>query len=97
MARISTSTDIGALLRERRSNLGKSTVAVAQAANVPRSTLTRIESGRMNPGWSLVLAISQALDLQPVLVPRDKIRAVETVLKMSDAPETPPLAGEDWE
>lgn len=97
MRLIRDTSAIGAVLRARREELGKSATAVAQAVGVPRSTLARVEGGQMNPSWSLVLGLSQALDLQPVLVPRTRISAVEAVVKMSDAPEAPPLAGEEWD
>jgi DNA-binding XRE family transcriptional regulator len=88
---------IGLVLRERRKELGKTVGWVAETVGVPRSTVARVESGTTNPTWSLVLGLSQALDLQPVLIPRERMTAVEAVLKMSDAPETPPLAGDAWE
>jgi DNA-binding XRE family transcriptional regulator len=87
---------IGTVLSDRRNELGKTATWLAKTVGVPRSTVARIESGKMNPTWSLVFGLSQALDLQPVLVPRERMTAVETVVKMSDAPETPPLAGDEW-
>jgi DNA-binding XRE family transcriptional regulator len=96
MALIGDTSEIGTILHVRRKELRKSAAWVAETVGVQRSTVTRIESGTMNPSWSLVLAISQALDLQPVLVPRERMTAVEAVVKMSDAPETPPLAGDEW-
>jgi DNA-binding XRE family transcriptional regulator len=87
---------IGEVLSDRRKELGKSVAWVATTVGVPRSTIARIESGKINPTWSLVFGVSQALDLQPVLVPRERMTAVETVVKMSDAPETPPIAGDEW-
>ncbi len=96
MALISNTSDVGTVVRERRKALGKSAAAISKLVGIPRSTLARVESGRTSPSWGLVLALSQALDLQPVLVSRERMTAVEAVLKMSDAPETPPLAGEEW-
>lgn len=96
MAHIRNSMAIGPALRERREAGGKSVAWVAQTVGVSRSTISRIESGKMNPAWSLVLAIGQALGLQLVLAPRERMAAVEAVLTMSDAPETPPLVGETW-
>jgi len=96
MKLIGNASDIGAVLRARRKALGKSAAAVAEALGIPRSTLARVEHGRTSPSWGLVLALSQALDLQPVLVPRERMTAVDAVVKMSDVPETPPLAGEEW-
>lgn len=96
MRLIRDTTTIGPVLGNRRKELGKTAAWLAKTVGVSRSTVARIESGTMNPTWSLVLGLSQALDLQPVLVPRERMTAVETVVKMSDAPETPPLAGDEW-
>ncbi len=90
--------DIGSVLRRRRKDLGKSAKDLAETVGVPRSTVLRIEKGQASPTWGIVLALSQALELQPVLVPREKMPAVDAVVKMSsDAPETPPMAGEEWD
>jgi len=97
MALIRNTSDIGAVLRTRRIETGTSIQGLARLIGVPRSTITRIEKGQLNPTWSLVLAISQAIDLQPVLVPRDRMSAVEAVIKMSQASEVPPLAGDEWD
>jgi DNA-binding XRE family transcriptional regulator len=96
MRLIRNTTAIGRVLSDRRKELGKSAAWVAATVGVPRSTVARIESGKINPTWSIVLGLSQALDLQPVLVPRERMTAVETVMKVSDAPETPPIAGDEW-
>lgn len=93
---IRNTSDIGAAIRGRRESLGKKPGDVARTAGIPRSTLARIENGRTSPTWGMVLALSQALDLQPVLVPREKMPAVDAVVKMGDLPETPPMAGEEW-
>lgn len=96
MRLIGNVTDVGTVFNKRRKELGRSAAWVAQAIGVPRSTVSRVESGKINPTWSLVLALGQVLDLQAVLVPRERMSAVEAVVKMSDAPETPPLAGDEW-
>jgi len=96
MKQIGNTYGIGAALRARRIHLAKSTTEVAATVGIPRSTLSRIEAGKMSPTWGLALGIAQALDLQPVLVPRERMRAVEAVVKMSKASETPPLAGDEW-
>ncbi len=87
---------IGQALRERRRRLGKAISWVAETIGVPRSTVARVESGATNPSWSLVLAIAQALGLEPTLVPRERMAAVEAVVRLSDAPEAPPLVGKAW-
>lgn len=96
--RLGNTSDIGSVLRRRREELGKSAKDLAETIGVPRSTLLRIEKGQASPTWGIVLALSQALELQPVLVPREKMPAVDAVVKMSsDAPEAPPMAGEEWD
>lgn len=97
MALIRNTSDLPAVLRTRRIETGTSIQSLARLIGVSRSTVTRIENGQLNPTWSLVLAISQAIDLQPVLVPRDRLPAVEAVMKMSQASEAPPLAGDEWD
>jgi DNA-binding XRE family transcriptional regulator len=93
---IRNTSNIGSVIKDRRDTLGKKPSDVARTAGIPRSTLLRIENGQMSPTWGMVLALSQVLDLQPVLVPREKMPAVDAVIKMSTASETPPLAGEEW-
>ena len=89
-------SEIGPILRARREQLGKSIETVARALGVPATTLQRIEVGKSSPTWRLVLAYSQALDLQPTLIPRERIRAVEAVTRMAETADAPPLAGEQW-
>lgn len=96
MELISTFSEIGTILRERRIELGKSASELAALAGIERSTLSRIESGKTNPSWALVLALGQALDMQPVLVPRQRLRAVEAVVRMNESAEAPPSTGDEW-
>jgi len=96
MTLIRNTSDIARVLRDRRKELTRSVTEVASTVGIPRSTRSRIEAGTMSPTWGLALGIAQALDLQPVFVPRERMRAVEAVITMSTAPETPPLAGDEW-
>jgi transcriptional regulator with XRE-family HTH domain len=89
--------EIGSILREQRERLGQTQAQLAARAAVTRSTVQRIEAGTLNPTWGLVVALAQALDLQPVLVPRERLRAVEVVMRQRhDAIDVPPLAGGEW-
>jgi predicted transcriptional regulator len=88
--------EIGLILRERRRHLDLTQTEVARRAATTRSTVHRIEAGQLNPTWMLVVAISQALDLQPVLVPRSRLRAVEVIMRDQETDGTPPLAGSHW-
>jgi DNA-binding XRE family transcriptional regulator len=84
------------MLRERRRKLGKTVAWVAYTIGAPRSTVARVEAGTTNPSWGIVLAISQALGLEPTFVPRERVAAAEAVVHVTDAPEVPPLVGESW-
>lgn len=84
------------MLRERRIALGKSVADLAALAGIERSTLSRIETGKTNPSWGLVLALGQALDMQPVFVPRQRVRAVEAVVRMNESADAPPSTGDQW-
>jgi len=96
MQLISNISEIGSVLRDRRIELGKSAAELAALAGIERSTLSRIEAGKTNPSWALVLALGQALDMQPVLVPRQRVRAVEAVVRMNESAEAPPSTGGAW-
>jgi transcriptional regulator with XRE-family HTH domain len=96
MELIRNSSDIGRVIKDRREALDRKPGDVARAAGIPRSTLARIENGQTSPTWGMVLALSQILDLQPVLVPREKMPAVDAVTTMDGYPETPPMAGDEW-
>jgi len=89
-------TDIGGTLRSRRKELGKTIADVAATAGVPPSTLQRIESGRTSPTWHLVVAFAQCLDLEPALIPRERIQACEAVVAMMSDDNVPPLLGDHW-
>jgi transcriptional regulator with XRE-family HTH domain len=87
---------IGEALRRRRLQLDKTQSEIAETLGIARSTLQRVENGDRTPSWSLVMDISQALDLVPTLVPREKLPLVDTVLAPQDVDEPPPLTGESW-
>ncbi len=89
-------SEIGVILRQAREAAGKHQEQVAELIGVPRSTLGRIESGKVTPTWALVLAFSEALGLQPVLVPHGKARAVEALLSTPSSADAPPLLGDKW-
>jgi DNA-binding XRE family transcriptional regulator len=71
---------VGEALRRRRLQLDKTQTEIARALGIARSTLQRVENGDRTPSWSLARDISQALDLVPILVPREKLPVVDAVL-----------------
>ena len=67
---LTTVRDLGAAVRDARSQAGLSQQAVADRAGVPRQWVSRLETGS-NPGAELrkVLDLLAALDLMVVLAP----------------------------
>ena len=90
------SLSIGEILRRRRLQLDKTQAEIADTLGVPRSTLQRVEKGDRTPSWSLVRDISHALDLVPLLVPREKLAMIDSILTTQDVGEVPPLTGDAW-
>jgi hypothetical protein len=42
------------------------------------------------------LEFARALELEPMLVPRDRLAAVDAVLNLDASDEVPPLSGGAW-
>ncbi len=55
--------DIGRLVRQARKNLGLTLEGVAERSGVSRSMLSAIERGTVNPTFSIVWSLTQALGL----------------------------------
>ena len=58
-----------------------------------QSYITRVEGGKRDPRWQTVLEFARALELEPMLVPRDRLAAVDAALSLSASDEVPPLSG----
>jgi DNA-binding XRE family transcriptional regulator len=87
---------VGQVLRHRRLQLDKTQAEIAETLGIARSTLHRVENGDRTPSWSLVRDIAQALNLVPILVPREKLFIVDAILAPQDTDEPLPLTGESW-
>ena len=72
---------IGALLANRREHLGLTQAELAQQMGKSQSYIARLEGGKRIPRWDTVLEFARALELEPALVPRESIAAVEMVLR----------------
>lgn len=48
-------------VKDRRSELGLSQDELAERANVPRSTISEIETGKRTPGVDIALLLARAL------------------------------------
>jgi predicted transcriptional regulator len=77
---VSPPQTIAEQLRARREALGLSQRAVATLTGLQQAQLSKIERGTIDPRLSTMTEIARALDLEPVLVPRQTLAAVELVL-----------------
>ena len=87
---------IGRDLALQREKLGFTQTEIASRMGTTQSYVTRLETGKRDPRWQTVLEYSRALELEPMLIPRSKVPAVEAALALSATTEAPPLTGGDW-
>lgn len=87
---------IGRILAARRELLGLTQTELARRMGKAQSFVTRLEGGKRDPRWETLLEFARALELEPMLVPRERIPAVEAVLRLSASDDVPPLAGGEW-
>lgn len=72
---------IGEQVREARQSRGVTQQYLATAVGLTRSSLTNIESGRQRPPLHTVIAIAQALGIEPcVLISGDALPVLAPVL-----------------
>ncbi len=89
--------DIGHLLAERRKSLKLTQADVAQRLGSSQSYIAQIEGGaRRGIRWPTIVEFARALDLEPILVPRDRLSEIEALLRTKPDDEMPPLVGEAW-
>ena len=68
-------------LKRARIEQGLTQRELARRVALPQSHISRIENGHVDPGLATALEIARALGLEPVLVPRGRLAAVETMLR----------------
>jgi transcriptional regulator with XRE-family HTH domain len=77
----------------QREARGLSQQAVARRAAITQSRYSAIERGTMDPRMSTLLNIARALDLEPMLVPKEVVPVVESLLSgATDAEDQPMFA-----
>lgn len=54
--------DVLQSLKEARKQLGLTQAEVAERANLPRTTISKVESGKYNPTINTLMSIAAALD-----------------------------------
>ena len=80
---------LAAQLRHARENAGLSQRALSAASGLSQSHISLIERGALEPGLGSLVDIARALDLEPVLVPRKLLPAVEAIIAPSSRAEAP--------
>lgn len=71
---------IADVLRQRRHQLGLSQSDLAARLGWAQTNISRIEKGKQIPSWTTLSDLARALELEPMLIPREKIRAVKATL-----------------
>ncbi len=87
---------IGRTLAAQRVRLGLTQDELAKRMGKTQSYITRVEGGKRDPRWQTILEFARALELEPMLVPRDRLAAVDAVLNLDASDEVPPLSGGAW-
>ena len=73
--------DFGLYIKVRRNELGHSSKAVASFLDISENTLERIESGKFDFDFKLLLRICDTLELQPYFVPIDRTEEFDKAFK----------------
>jgi predicted transcriptional regulator len=61
-----------------------------------QSYIAALERGHRDTRWSTVVELARALELEPMLVPRERMAAVNAVLHLGPEDDVPPLTGDRW-
>jgi len=81
-------------IRNRRIASGMSQRALSARSGLTQAHISQIETGSVEPGLGSFIEMARALDLEPVLVPKKLLPAVDGILQ-SQRIELSPQAGED--
>ena len=73
-------------LRVARESKGLSQRELSRRAGVPQSHISRIENGTIDLRLSSLVALSRVLDLEPILVPRKALSAVQSIIRSNTKP-----------
>jgi predicted transcriptional regulator len=89
---------IGRSLAQQRERLGLTQAELARRMGTTQAWIAQMETGKREPRWSTLQDFARALELEPMLIPRSRVSAVEAFLQhQTDLPiEAPPLAGDRW-
>ena len=70
-------------LRKARGARKLSQRALSAKAGLPQGHISRIEAGEVDLRLSSFVGLARALDLEPMLVPRRQIKAVDAIIRSS--------------
>ena len=70
-------------LRKARGARKLSQRALGAKAGLPQGHISRIEAGEVDLKLSSLVGLARALDLEPMLVPRRQIKAVDAIIRSS--------------
>ena len=76
-------------LRAARQKKGLSQRAFAKIAGLPQSRLSKIENGLIDLQTSNLLEIARTLDLELMLIPRQAVPMVNSLIRVSTNPAVP--------
>lgn len=82
-------------IRIRRQVKGLSQAQLGKALSMPQSHLARIESGATDVRLSIFIEIARTLDLEPMLIPKYIVPAVEYVIDPRQSSRVRRLVGNE--
>jgi predicted transcriptional regulator len=87
---------VGQAFRQRRRELRLTQADIARRLATTQSYVGGVERSDRDVRWATVLEMARALELEVMLVPRDRIGAVEAAISLAPDDEVPPLVGGAW-
>jgi predicted transcriptional regulator len=90
--------NIGRILARERQRRGLTQADLAKRMGRAQTYIARVEGGKRDPRWETVLDFARALELEPMLIPRSWVPAVDTIVQAqgNESKEAPPLVGGRW-
>jgi transcriptional regulator with XRE-family HTH domain len=77
---------IGNALRTARVNKAITQRELSSLSGVPQGHISKIEKGEVDLRLSSLIALARVLDLEPTLVPRQTLPAIQSIVRGSDTP-----------
>ena len=75
--------DIISALKAARENKGLSQRELSAKSGVPQGHISKIETGNVDLRLSSLVALARVLNLEPTLVPRKTVPAVQSIIRNS--------------